>query len=57
MGVFSELDADRKYGGSGTELGGVEPFQVGPSADAQPPELDDEREQQAEAEVQLQLDI
>ena len=51
MGVFSELDADRKYGGSGTELGGVEPFQVGPSADAQPPELDDEREQQAEAEA------
>lgn len=51
MGVFSELDADRKYGGSGTELDGVEPFQVGPSADAQPPELDDEREQQAEAEA------
>lgn len=51
MGVFSELDADRKYGGSETEPGYVEPFQVGPSADVEPPEPDDEREQQAEAEA------
>lgn len=51
MGVFSELDADRKYGGSETEAGYVEPFQVGPSADVEPPEPDDEREQQAEAEA------
>ena len=51
MGVFSELDADRKYGGSETEPGYVEPFQVGPSADVEPPEPDDEKEQQAEAEA------
>lgn len=51
MGVFSELDADRKYGGSTAEPGYVEPFQVGPSADVEPPEPDDEREQQAEAEA------
>lgn len=51
MGVFSELDADRKYGGSETEPGYVEPFQVGPSTDVEPPEPDDEKEQQAEAEA------
>lgn len=51
MGVFSELDADRKYGGSETEPGYVEPFQVGPSAAAEVPEPDDERKQQAEAEA------
>ena len=51
MGVFSELDADRKCGGSETESGRVEPFQVGPSAAAEVPEPDDEMEQQAEAEA------
>lgn len=51
MGVFSELDADRKYGGSESEPGYVEPFQVGPSAAADAPEPDDELEQQAEAEA------
>lgn len=51
MGVFSEMDAAQKYGESESELGRIKPFQVEPSADAQPPELDDEREQQAEAEA------
>ena len=49
MGVFSELDADRKYSGSESEPGHVEPFLVGPSAVADAPEPDDELEQQAEA--------
>lgn len=51
MGVFSELDAEQKYGGNESEQGQVEPFQVGQTTGTAVPESDDEREQQAEAEA------
>lgn len=51
MGVFSELDAEQKYGGNESEQGRVEPFQVGQTAGTAIPESDDERDQQAEAEA------
>lgn len=46
MGVFSEMDAEQRYGAGETEQERVEPFQVGQSAITDAPEPDDEAEQQ-----------
>ena len=51
MGVFSEMDAEQRYGAGETEQERVEPFQVGQSAITDAPEPDDEAEQQAEADA------
>lgn len=51
MGVFSELDAERRYGAGETEQRRVEPFQVGQTAVTGVLEPDDEAEQQAEADA------
>lgn len=51
MGVFSEMDAEQRYGAGETEQERVEPFQVGQSAITDVPEPDDEAEQQAEADA------
>lgn len=51
MGVFSEMDAEQRYGAGETEQERVEPFQVGQAVIEDAPEPDDEAEQQAEADA------
>lgn len=51
MGVFSEMDAEQRYGTGETEQGRVEPFQVGQAVTLDVLEPDDEAEQQAEADA------
>lgn len=51
MGVFSEMDAEQRYGVGETKQERVEPFQVGQAVIEDVPEPDDEAEQQAEADA------
>lgn len=51
MGVFSEMEAEQRYGAGEIGQERVEPFQVGQTVIEDTPELDDEAEQQAEAEA------